>query len=123
MNVQRSATEPFGHGGFNFRKLRCVQRAEFANRASDRIRGDALRDKRALFQEWNLNFDLKLRAAKRSGVKHNGYDGAISIGKRNAENKNWPHFSDNTAIEQPDFAAPRRHVPPDEALLPARRLQ
>ncbi len=58
-----------------------------------------------LFQEGNLYFDFKLRPAKSSGVEDSGNDGAISIGKGNAENENWPHFRDHAAVERPDFAA------------------
>jgi hypothetical protein len=85
--------------------------------------GDALWNERALFQEGNLYFDFKLRTAKRRRVQDNGSQGTICIGEGNAENENRPNFRDHAAVEQPDFAAPRRHVLPHGALLPARRLR
>src|SRR6059036_1317948 len=77
----RRSTKPFEHGGFDSSNLSGIERAEFTNRASDRIRGYALRNKRALFKKGNININFKLRPAKSSGVEDSGNDGAISIGK------------------------------------------
>ena len=122
-SCSRRSTKPSEHGGFDFCELHRIQRAEFANGASDRIGGDALCSKRTLFQEGNLYFDFKPRTAKRRRVKDNSSQGTICIGEGNAENENRPNFRNHAAVEQPDFAAPRRHVPPHGALLPARRLR
>src|SRR5439155_4667729 len=92
-SCSRRSTKTSEHDGFDFCELHRIQRAELANCASDRIGGDALCNKRALFQEGNLYFDFKLRTAKRRRVKDNSSQGTICIGERNAENENRPELS------------------------------
>ncbi len=117
----RRPTKPLEYGALNFGQLRCIQCAEFANGASGRISGDALRDERALFEKRNFYFDFKLRVTQRGGMENNRDKGAVGIAERNAENQNRPDFLDHAAIEQPDFPAPRRHVPPHPVSRPVRR--
>ena len=61
-----------------------IQYAELANRAGDRIGGDASCNKRTLLEKWKLNLNFKFRAAQRRSVKHNGNNCAIGIDKWNA---------------------------------------
>jgi hypothetical protein len=74
-----------------------------------------------LFEKRSSYFDFKLRVTQRSGMENNGDKGAVGIAERNAENENRPDFLDHAAIEQPDFPAPRRHVPPQPVSRPVRR--
>src|SRR5947209_67394 len=99
-SCSRRSAKPFEHGGFDSSKLSRIERAELANCASDRIGGDALCDKRALFQEGNLYVDFKLRTAKRRRVKDNSSQGTICIGERNAENENRPNFRNHPALSR-----------------------
>src|SRR5206468_12989737 len=99
-SCSRRSTKPSEHGGFDFCELHRIQRAEFANGASDRIGGDALCDERALFQEGNLYVDFKLRTAKRRRVKDNSSQGMICIGERNAENESRPNFRNHPALSR-----------------------
>jgi hypothetical protein len=86
-----------------------------------RVSGDALRDESALFEKRNFYFNFKLQVTQRGGMENNSHKSAVGIGERNAQNENRPDFLDHAAIEQPDFPAPRRDVPPQPALRPAHR--
>jgi hypothetical protein len=58
----RNVPQTFENSEFDFRELRGIERPHFTNGADSRVRGNALRDKRTVFEKWNLHSDFKLRA-------------------------------------------------------------
>src|SRR5262245_30107025 len=81
-SVSRLSTNALEDGGFDPVELIPTQCTEFANRASDRISRDTLRNERAFLEEGNLHLNFELRAAKRGSVEHDSTHRAIGIGER-----------------------------------------
>ena len=100
-----SAPQPLENSEFNFRELRGVDRPQFTNGSDSRVGGDALRDKRAVFEERNLHLDFKLRATERSAVEDHSHNSAVSIGEGDAKEEDGPDFLDHAAVEPPNLAA------------------